>query len=104
MSLAESHDAVIELVYAVGDHIPAQVHCSMCTVAAISGKQLRSALAMGDERTLDDDPAFAFRMIVDVAIKALSPAVNDPTTAVQRSIGSRIFFGTRPPSTSRSGS
>jgi uncharacterized membrane protein len=38
---------------------------------------------MGDERTLDDDPAFAFRMMVDVAIKALSPAVNDPTTAVQ---------------------
>ena len=38
---------------------------------------------MGDERTLDDDPAFAFRMMVDVGIKALSPAVNVPTTAVQ---------------------
>ena len=38
---------------------------------------------MGDERTLRDDPAFVFRMMVDVAIKALSPAVNDPTTAVQ---------------------
>ena len=38
---------------------------------------------MGDERTLRDDPAFTIRMMVDVAIKALSPAVNDPTTAVQ---------------------
>jgi uncharacterized membrane protein len=38
---------------------------------------------MGDERTLEDDPAFAIRMLVDVAIKALSPAINDPTTAVQ---------------------
>jgi uncharacterized membrane protein len=28
------------------------------------------------------DPAFAFRMIVDISIRALSPAINDPTTAV----------------------
>ena len=34
------------------------------------------------ERTLEQDPAFAFRMIVDIALKALSPAINDPTTAV----------------------
>jgi uncharacterized membrane protein len=38
---------------------------------------------LGDERTIDDDPAFALRTLVDVGIKALSPAVNDPTTAVQ---------------------
>ena len=49
----------------------------------ISSKRLRNALAMGDERTLRDDPAFTIRMMVDVGIKALSPAVNDPTTAVQ---------------------
>ena len=29
------------------------------------------------------DPAFGFRQLVDVAIRALSPAVNDPTTGVQ---------------------
>jgi uncharacterized membrane protein len=32
--------------------------------------------------SLEQDPTFAFRMIVDIAIKALSPAINDPTTAV----------------------
>jgi len=31
---------------------------------------------------MEQDPAFAFRIIVDVAAKALSPAINDPTTAV----------------------
>jgi hypothetical protein len=36
-----------------------------------------------DERTLDDDPAQAIQKLVDVANKALSAAVNDPTTAVQ---------------------
>jgi len=35
------------------------------------------------ERTFVQDPAFGFRQLVDVAIRALSPAVNDPTTAVQ---------------------
>ena len=35
------------------------------------------------QRTIDQDPAFALRMLVDIAIRALSPAVNDPTTAVQ---------------------
>ena len=38
---------------------------------------------MGHERTIDQDPAFAIRIIVDIAIRALSPAVNDPTTATQ---------------------
>jgi uncharacterized membrane protein len=43
---------------------------------------LRESVAFGAERTMEQDPAFAFRIIVDVAIKALSPAINDPTTAV----------------------
>jgi uncharacterized membrane protein len=40
-------------------------------------------LALGVERTIDQDPAFALRIMVDIAIRALSPAVNYPTTAVQ---------------------
>ena len=40
-------------------------------------------VALGVERTIDQDPAFALRILVDVAIRALSPAVNDPTTATQ---------------------
>jgi uncharacterized membrane protein len=39
-------------------------------------------MALERERTLEQDPAFAFRIIVDIASKALSPAINDPTTAV----------------------
>ena len=44
---------------------------------------LRRLIVLGVERTIEQDPAFAVRIMVDVAIKALSPAVNDPTTAVQ---------------------
>jgi len=47
----------------------------------INDQQLRGAVAFGSERTLEQDPTFAFRILVDIAIKALSPAINDPTTA-----------------------
>jgi len=50
--------------------------------SAIDDRQLRGAVALGSERTLEQDPTFAFRILVDIAIKALSPAINDPTTAV----------------------
>jgi uncharacterized membrane protein len=41
------------------------------------------AIRVGFERTLEQDAAFGIRQLVDVACKALSPAVNDPYTAVQ---------------------
>ena len=46
-------------------------------------RRLAGLVALGHERTIDQDPAFAVRIIVDIAIRALSPAVNDPTTATQ---------------------
>lgn len=48
----------------------------------IDDRLLRRAVVLGRERTMHQDPAFAFRILVDVAIKALSPAINDPTSAV----------------------
>jgi uncharacterized membrane protein len=50
--------------------------------AGLDDRSLRAALAFGGERTLEQDPMFAFRILVDIAAKALSPAINDPTTAV----------------------
>jgi uncharacterized membrane protein len=41
-----------------------------------------TTVALGPERTIEQDPLFAFRILVDIALKALSPAINDPTTAV----------------------
>ncbi len=48
----------------------------------IDAMTLHQMVAIGPERTLEQDPTFAFRIIVDIASRALSPAVNDPTTAV----------------------
>ena len=38
---------------------------------------------LGSQRTFEQDPKYAIRLLVDIAIKSLSPAINDPTTAVQ---------------------
>jgi uncharacterized membrane protein len=50
--------------------------------AALDDGSLHDAVAIGPERTMQQDPEFAFRIIVDIASKALSPAINDPTTGV----------------------
>jgi uncharacterized membrane protein len=75
---------VVELVPEVGDFVAAgsplfRIHgCDRKP----SASALREWVALGPERTMEQDPAFAFRIIVDIASKALSPAINDPTTAV----------------------
>lgn len=83
---ARAHDAELLLPHPVGDF----VHAGEPVVLVFGGEfgdaaagQLEGMIALGDERTFDQDPAFALRMMVDIANKALSPAVNDPTTAVQ---------------------
>jgi uncharacterized membrane protein len=42
---------------------------------------VRAALVLGYERTLEQDAAFGLRLLEDIAVKAVSPAVNDPVTA-----------------------
>jgi uncharacterized membrane protein len=41
------------------------------------------SLDFGLERTFEQDPTFAFRVLNDIGLRALSPAINDPSTAVQ---------------------
>jgi uncharacterized membrane protein len=81
---AEKATGVIELVPRVGDFVGKdeplfQLHGGG---ARISDRDLRGTVIFGSERTLEQDPLFAPRILVDIAIKALSAAINDPTTAV----------------------
>ena len=49
----------------------------------LSEAELIAAIHLAKERTFEQDPKYPIRLLVDVALKALSPAINDPTTAVQ---------------------
>ena len=83
-ALAEENQCTIELVPQVGDFVPAggQLFRIRGGGHLIQASDLRNAIALGRERTMEQDPAFAFRIIVDIAEKALSTAINDPTTGV----------------------
>jgi uncharacterized membrane protein len=83
-SAAERADGVIELVPQVGDFVAVDEPLFKLYGGArgVDEAMLRDAIAFGSERTLEQDPTFAFRIVIDIALKALSPAINDPTTAV----------------------
>src|SRR5205814_5794180 len=81
---AERSNGVIEFVCQIGDFVSVDepLFNLYGGTKMIDEERLRTSTALGSERTMEQDPTFAFRIIVDIALKALSPAINDPTTAV----------------------
>lgn len=81
---AERSNGVVELVPEVGDFVAVDepLFNLYFSDRSIPEETLRASVALGSERTMDQDPTFAFRIVIDIALKALSPAINDPTTAV----------------------
>lgn len=82
---AQQAGAVIVMIHAVGDTIfegnpLISVHGAQ---ARLDERELLHGVKLSLERTFEQDPKYALRLLVDIAIRALSPAVNDPTTAVQ---------------------
>jgi uncharacterized membrane protein len=80
---AAAGSAVIVLRARIGDTLQegalvADLHGGDASDAAVLG-----GLVTGEERTFGQDPLFAFRLLADIGLRALSPAVNDPATAVQ---------------------
>jgi uncharacterized membrane protein len=75
---------VVELLPQVGDFVAAgdPLIVAYGAATAIDDRTLQATVAFGPERTMEQDPLFAFRILVDIALKALSPAINDPTTSV----------------------
>jgi uncharacterized membrane protein len=81
------HDRLVVVRHPVGDFVPA--HAALIEVFGAGpsdpgdAERLRRMVVLAPERTIEQDPAFAVRIMVDIADKALSAAINDPTTAVQ---------------------
>lgn len=75
---------VIEVVPQMGDFVATDepVFKLYGKAELADDKVLRAMVDLGSERTMEQDPTFAFRIVIDIALRALSPAINDPTTAV----------------------
>ncbi|MEU9058742.1 DUF2254 domain-containing protein [Streptomyces sp. NPDC048430] len=81
---ARRHGVVLRLVPRTGDFlVPGTPVLAVHGGAAPSRRALRYTVSVGVERTLFQDPAFGLRQLSDIALRALSSSMNDPTTAVQ---------------------
>lgn len=90
LAFAERAGVVVRMEQAIGSFVVAGA--PLASVASPSGRpllppaELAAGLAdsyrLGDQRTLDQDVGFGLRQLVDIALKALSPGINDTTTAV----------------------
>ncbi|MEW1637045.1 DUF2254 domain-containing protein [Streptomyces sp. NPDC093801] len=84
VALARREGLVLHLVPRIGDYlVPGTVLFRVAGGPAPSDADLQAALELGVERTTEQDLAFGIRQLADIASRALSPSVNDPTTAVQ---------------------
>lgn len=88
LDLAHQRDIVIRIEIRAGDHVVQGAPIATVWPAPAQAPdldllttQIHAALSFGYERTIEQDAAFGVRQLEDIAIKAVSPAINDPVTA-----------------------
>lgn len=85
IKLADVTGGFVEVLPQVGEYVSSRLGA----VRIYDGKheptrkQVEKVFVLSRQRTVKQDPAFALRILVDIAIRALSAAINDPTTSVQ---------------------
>ena len=85
-NLAGKWHTIIKINYGIGDFVVKGMPLASVVLRDSPEekivREVRSFYSAGSRRTIEQDPDFGIRQIVDVAVKALSPGVNDTTTAV----------------------
>ena len=86
VAVAKSYKVKVDVLRRVGHFVPAGVPLMKLSkgdrMPPDGSEELRGAFDFGPTRTLQQDLEFGVLQIVDIALKAISPAVNDPTTAI----------------------
>jgi uncharacterized membrane protein len=90
LAFAQETNGVVRMEYAIGSYVT-----KGSTLVSVAGyevgnvlpdknvaKRLNDCYSIGNQRTLDQDAGFGLRQLVDIALKALSPGINDTSTAV----------------------
>jgi uncharacterized membrane protein len=82
VSAADRSDSIVAFRVRVGQPL-----WQGATVAEVSGDldddAVLASFVSGANRTFDQDPLLAFRLLADIGLRAVSPAINDPGTAVE---------------------
>lgn len=84
--LSEEQTLTVHVERVPGDYVlPGSVLATVWPKTSVDEEmadKVRAAFVIGPERTLQSDVELGIRQISDIAIKALSPGINDPTTAM----------------------
>jgi len=84
VAMARDADVVLRTGASPGDYLPEGAPIvEVLGPGAVDDKAVAAAFTLSRDRTMQHDVAFGFRQLVDIAERALSPGINDPTTAVQ---------------------
>ncbi|MEO6774008.1 MAG: DUF2254 domain-containing protein [Kofleriaceae bacterium] len=83
IAVARGRGAIIETVPRVGDFVASGMVLARVWIAELDAALIARAFTLEEERTPGEDPGCGIRQLVDIALRALSPGINDPTTAVQ---------------------
>jgi uncharacterized membrane protein len=84
VKIARRHGCVLRVIPHHGDYvIQGDPLVEVYGASGLEAEEVLAAFEVEPERTVDQDPAYGLRILVDIACQALSPAVNAPTTATQ---------------------
>lgn len=85
VAVARETGGALVIPHAIGDPIAPGTPLVLLMGGAepLPERRVRAALSLGIDRVIYRDPAYAIRLLVDIAARGLSPGVNDPTTATQ---------------------
>lgn len=81
--LARRHQCRIVLTIRTGDAVSRGSIVARVDSDTISDRAVSACLVVDNERSLRHDPLYALRLLTDISLRALSPGINDPTTAVR---------------------
>src|SRR5690606_27879208 len=86
LAMAAENEAIVRMTADIGSFVTHEgAICEIATASPPADElvaQLRQMFDIGAARTIEQDAAFGIRQIVDIALKALSPGINDTTTGV----------------------
>ncbi|MBK7400682.1 MAG: DUF2254 domain-containing protein [Myxococcales bacterium] len=82
LAVADRHRVTLTIVKAPGEYVVEGTPLATVDGAEVSSKDIDEGFDLGPIRTMQQDVEYGLRQIVDIALKAISPAVNDPSTCV----------------------
>lgn len=83
--VARASGAVVRMERGVGDFLIEEAPLAWLSAPSVKAstiEQLNAAFTVGQDRSVHQDAGYGIRQIVDIALRALSPGINDTTTAV----------------------